>query len=122
MCCWTQELGRLEAGRDGLALDKRLRYHYLVVHALLVRSARRYLLKLRRDDPFIDVSWPSCIGSARLQFQLADPDPTVVRSSTRQSHPENRRVAAHDTYFSSALALPEGTLMAPGRVDNKPGS
>jgi len=53
LCCWTQQLGRLEAGRDGADLKaKRLRYRYLVIPALLVRSARRLTLKLRSDYPF----------------------------------------------------------------------
>ena len=34
LCCWTQQLGRLAAGRDGADLRaKRLRYRYLVVPA-----------------------------------------------------------------------------------------
>lgn len=52
LCCWTQQLSRLEAGRDGRDLRaKRFRYRYLVVPALLVRSARRLTLKLRADYP-----------------------------------------------------------------------
>ena len=51
--CWTQQLGGLEAGRDGAAIKaKRLRYRYLSIPALLVRSARRLTLKLRDDYPF----------------------------------------------------------------------
>jgi hypothetical protein len=54
LCCWTQDLGGLDAGRDGSALRaKRLRYRYLVVPAMLVRSARRLVLKLRADYPFL---------------------------------------------------------------------
>lgn len=53
LCCWTQTLGQLEAGRDGADLKaKRLRYRYLVIPALLVRSARRLTLKLRTDYPY----------------------------------------------------------------------
>lgn len=53
LCCWTQHLGRLEAGRDGADLKaKRLRHRYLLIPALLVRSARRLTLKLRADYPF----------------------------------------------------------------------
>lgn len=53
LCCWTQQLGKLEAGRDGAHLKaKRLRYRYLAIPALLVRSARRLTLKLRADYPF----------------------------------------------------------------------
>jgi hypothetical protein len=54
LCCWTQQLGRLEAGREGGDLHaKRLRYRYLAVPALLVRSGRRLILKLRADYPLL---------------------------------------------------------------------
>lgn len=54
LCCWTQQLGRLEAGREGGELRaKRLRYRYLVVPALLVRTARRLTLKLSAGYPFL---------------------------------------------------------------------
>lgn len=47
LCCWLQALGGLAAGRDGADLRaKRLRYRYLTVPALVVRSARRLTLKL----------------------------------------------------------------------------
>ncbi len=47
LCCWTQQLGRLAAGRDGTDLRaKRLRYRYLVVPALVVRSARQLTIRL----------------------------------------------------------------------------
>lgn len=53
LCCWTQQLGHLEAGRDGANIKaKRMRYRYLAIPALLVRSAHRLTLKLRRDYPF----------------------------------------------------------------------
>jgi hypothetical protein len=52
LCCWTQHLGALEAGRDnGELRAKRLRYRYLVIPAMLVRSGRRMVLKLRSDYP-----------------------------------------------------------------------
>lgn len=55
LCCFTQTLGSLDAGRDGGDLRaKRLRYRYLVVPALLVSSGRRIVLKLRADYPFLD--------------------------------------------------------------------
>lgn len=55
LCSWTQTLGSLEAGRDGGELRaKRLRYRYLVVPALLVRSGRKLILKLRTDYPFLE--------------------------------------------------------------------
>lgn len=54
LCRWTQILGELDAGRDGGDLRaKRLRYRYLVVPALVVRSSRRLILKLRADYPFL---------------------------------------------------------------------
>lgn len=54
LCCWTQALGELDAGRDGSDLRaKRLRYRFLVVPALLVSSGRRLVLKLRTDYPFL---------------------------------------------------------------------
>jgi hypothetical protein len=47
LCRWVQQLGRLAAGRDGAELRaKRLRYRYLAVPALVVRSGRRLALKL----------------------------------------------------------------------------
>ncbi len=47
LCCWTQQLGRLAGGRDGADLRaKRLRYRYLVVPALVVRSARQLTIRL----------------------------------------------------------------------------
>lgn len=55
LCCWTQALGELDAGRDGSDLRaKRLRYRFLVVPALLVSSGRRLVLKLRADYPFLE--------------------------------------------------------------------
>ncbi len=54
LCCWTQVLGDLDAGREGGDLRaKRLRYRFLVVPALLVASGRRLVLKLRADYPFL---------------------------------------------------------------------
>jgi hypothetical protein len=52
LCCWTQQLGRLGAGRDGGDLRaKRLRYRYLVVPALVVRSGRQLTIKLPAAYP-----------------------------------------------------------------------
>jgi hypothetical protein len=54
LCCWTQHLGRLGAGRDdGELRAKRLRYRYLHIPALLVCSGRRLILRLRRDYPYL---------------------------------------------------------------------
>ncbi len=47
LCCWLQDLGGLAAGRGGTDLRaKRLRYRYLTVPALVVRSGRRLIMKL----------------------------------------------------------------------------
>ena len=46
LCRWTQLLGGL--GADGDLRAKRLRYRYLAVPGLLVRSGRRLILKLQR--------------------------------------------------------------------------
>jgi hypothetical protein len=55
LCCWLQALGKLAAGRDGADLRaKRLRYRYLTVPALVVRSARRLTLKLPGAYPYQD--------------------------------------------------------------------
>ncbi len=55
LCCWTQQLGRLAGGRHGADLRaKRFRYRYLVVPALVVRSARRLTLRLPRRWPHLD--------------------------------------------------------------------
>ena len=55
LCCWTQTLGHLGAGRDeGELRAKRLRYRYLVVAAMLTRSARSLTVRLPRTYPFFD--------------------------------------------------------------------
>jgi hypothetical protein len=52
LCCWLQQLGGLAAGRDGADLRaKRLRYRYLTIPGLVVRSARRLTLKLPDTHP-----------------------------------------------------------------------
>jgi hypothetical protein len=54
LCCWVQQLGRLAAGRDGADLRaKRLRYRYLVVPALVVRSARQLTIRLPATYPHL---------------------------------------------------------------------
>lgn len=54
LCCWTQHLGRLAAGRDGADLKaKRLRYRYLVVPALVVRSGRQLTIRLPATYPHL---------------------------------------------------------------------
>jgi Transposase DDE domain group 1 len=55
LCCWTQHLARLGAGRDDSELRaKRLRYRYLVVAAMVVRGARRRTVRLPASYPFLD--------------------------------------------------------------------
>lgn len=49
---WSQLLGALD--EDGGLRAKRLRYRYLNVPAVLVRSGRRLVLKLQRDYPLLD--------------------------------------------------------------------
>jgi hypothetical protein len=51
---WSQLLGSLD--EDGDMRAKRLRYRYLNVPCMLVRSGRRLVLKLQRDYPLIDRS------------------------------------------------------------------
>ena len=54
LCCWTQQLGRLGAGRDGRDLRaKRLRYRYLAIPAVVVRSGRRFTLRLHIGYPYL---------------------------------------------------------------------
>jgi hypothetical protein len=54
LCAWTQHLGALEAGRDhGELRAKRLRYRHLQIPAMLVRSGRQLILKLRSDYPYL---------------------------------------------------------------------
>ncbi len=52
LCRWTQLLGGLQS--DGDLRAKRLRYRYLAVPALLVRSGRRLVLKLYRGYALFD--------------------------------------------------------------------
>jgi hypothetical protein len=52
LCRWTQLLGGL--GSDGDLRAKRLRYRYLAVPALLVRSGRRLVLKLQSGYALLD--------------------------------------------------------------------
>lgn len=52
LCCWTQHLGALGGGRDdGELRAKRLRYRYLHVPAMLVRSGRRLTLRFPAGHP-----------------------------------------------------------------------
>lgn len=52
LCCWAQQLGRLAAGRDGGGLKaKRLRYRFLVVPAMIVRSGRQLTIRIPRRLP-----------------------------------------------------------------------
>ena len=80
LCRWTQLLGEL--GADGDLRAKRLRYRYLAVPALLVRSGRRLVLKLHRGYAFIGrfvaalARLPSAPRSCRL---TPVPSPSVER-------------------------------------------
>ena len=54
LCCWTQHLGALQAGRDhGELRAKRLRYRYLTIPAMVVHSGRQLILRLRSDYPYL---------------------------------------------------------------------
>lgn len=54
LCCWVQHLGALGAGRhDGELRAKRLRYRYLIVPAMIVRSGRQLTIRLRADYPYL---------------------------------------------------------------------
>lgn len=55
LCCWTQHLGSLGAGRDnGELRAKRLRYRYLAIPGMVVNSGRRLTLRLSDTYPFFD--------------------------------------------------------------------
>jgi Transposase DDE domain group 1 len=55
LCRWTQRLGGLGAGRDGGDLRaKRLRYRYLVIPAIVVRSGRQRTLRLPERYSYFD--------------------------------------------------------------------
>lgn len=52
LCCWTQQLGQLAGGRHGGGLKaKRLRYRFLVVPAMIVRSGRQLTIRIPRRWP-----------------------------------------------------------------------
>ncbi len=54
LCCWAQHLGALGGGRlDGELRAKRLRYRYLHVPAVLVRTGRRLTLRFAAGYPFL---------------------------------------------------------------------
>ncbi|MGA7836180.1 MAG: IS1380 family transposase [Acidimicrobiales bacterium] len=55
LCCWTQLLGHLGAGRAGERLRaKRLRYRFLAVPAMVTHSGRRLTLRLPEHYAFLD--------------------------------------------------------------------
>jgi hypothetical protein len=55
LCCWTQHLGILRAGRDqGELRAKRLRYRYLNIPAMLVHGGRRLTLRLSSRYPYLN--------------------------------------------------------------------
>jgi hypothetical protein len=54
LCCWAQQLGQLNAGRDSADLRaKRFRYRYLVVPAMVVRSSRQLTIRLPERWPHL---------------------------------------------------------------------
>jgi hypothetical protein len=54
LCSWSQHLGALGAGRDEAELRaKRLRYRYLHIPAMLVRSGRQLTLRLSASYPYL---------------------------------------------------------------------
>jgi len=54
LCCWLQQLGGLRTA-DGAGLRaKRLRYRYLTVPAVVVRSGRRLTVKLTDGYLYLD--------------------------------------------------------------------
>jgi Transposase DDE domain group 1 len=55
LCCWTQHLGHLGAGRDEREVRaKRLRYRYLAIPGMVASSGRRLTLRLADTYPFFD--------------------------------------------------------------------
>ncbi|HMK98269.1 MAG TPA: IS1380 family transposase [Acidimicrobiales bacterium] len=70
LCCWAQHLGALCGGRqDGELRAKRLRYRYLVIPAMLVRSGRRLVLRFQATYPFYK-RFVAALGRLR-SFQAA---------------------------------------------------
>jgi Transposase DDE domain group 1 len=54
LCCWVQHLGALGGGRDeGELRAKRLRYRYLAIPAMVVRSGRQLTIRLSADYPYL---------------------------------------------------------------------
>jgi hypothetical protein len=80
LCCWTQQLGHLGAGRDGGDLRaKRLRYRYLAVPAMLVRSGRRFTLRLQAGYPYL-AQFVAALN--RLEALRAPPVSALIRRTT----------------------------------------
>ncbi len=72
LCCWAQHLGALGGGRqDGELRAKRLRYRYLHVPAMLVRSGRRLTLRLSAGYPFLKRFVAALDRLRRLRTTLA---------------------------------------------------
>jgi hypothetical protein len=67
LCRWTQLLGNLGAGRDGGEVRaKRLRYRFLAVPAIVVRTGRRRVLRLPISYAFYDQFTAALIRLQRL--------------------------------------------------------
>jgi len=54
LCSWLQQLGGLRLSEGAGLRAKRLRYRYLTVPALVVRSGRRLTVKLNDRYPYLD--------------------------------------------------------------------
>ena len=54
LCSWLQQLGGLRLSEGAGLRAKRLRYRYLTVPALVVRSGRRLTVKLNDGYPYLD--------------------------------------------------------------------
>lgn len=116
LCCWTQSLGELEAGRDGSDLRaKRLRYRFLVVPGLLVSSGRRLVLKLRSDYPFLERFILRSRGCKRSPHPPADRDCSVLR--TKKVRRRMRRNHS-DVHHLESLARRQHNVDRIGRHDD----
>jgi hypothetical protein len=73
LCCWTQRLGGLGAGRDGADLHaKRLRYRYLAIPTMVTRSGRISRCTSRSTIPIWTGSSPPCGASRPYALHHSD--------------------------------------------------
>ena len=116
LCCWAQELGALAAGRDGNDLRaNRLRYRYLVVPAMVVRTARQ----LTSFESVLPAGGDHHLRSRSVEnlgepFTEAarrpghDSDPTVDIKGVRSYHVHDATtimIPPPERYLSLALSL-----------------